>query len=416
MERFEAAVPSIQVESIGSGTGSYLRVDPLTKSIKIGPESAGYKVGVSWREGGVDTTTINDAMLVLGYLNPDYFLGGDIKLDKKHAEREIERQVASEVGVEAVEAAWGAYQMVADHMRLHLESTARSLGFSPENFYLVSYGGGGPSMVASYTEGLRFAGIMVPEIAPAFSAWGATLPDVGVRAEKSLEAYIPPLPGIMPQGIAESIVKGVAELLGVKIKSAEEIEGIRNLLYQNAINALSGAWEELRSYVEDEFKRSELSGDVTWKAGVRMLYAGMLDDIEVESPGMEVTEELVKELCNRFDDLFGNVYATSARSREFGYIITRAVLTGFIKLPKPKLIEEKEVGKEPPSEAFKGEREIYWNGKWHTASVFEMERLKAGNRIEGAAVIESPASTYLIPPGFATKLDSRRVFWLEVAK
>lgn len=416
VERFEAAVPSIQIESIGAGTGSYLRVDPLTKSVKIGPESAGYRIGVCWREGGVETVTINDVMLILGYLNPDYFLGGDVKLDKKYAEKEFKRQIADELNMDPFEAAWGAYLMVADHMRLHLESIARSLGFSPENFHLVSYGGGGPSMVASYIEGLKFAGVMVPEIAPAFSAWGATLPDIGVRAEKSLEAYIPPLPGVLPQGIAESIVKGVAELLGVKIKSIDEIEGIRNLLYQNAVNVLSSAWKELKSYVEEEFVRSGLSGDITWKGAVRMLYAGMLDDIEVESPSLEVTDELVRDLCDKFDELFGNVYATSARSREFGYTITRAVLTGFIKLPKPEPIEEKEVAKEPPSEAFKGEREIYWKGKWYTAPTFEMGRLRAGNRIDGPAVIESPASTYLVPPGFTTKLDSRRVFWLEVTK
>lgn len=416
VERFEAAVPSIQTESIGAGTGSFVRVDPITKGIRIGPDSAGYRIGVCWEDGMIETVTINDAMLVLGYLNPDYFLGGDVKLDKKRAEKEFKRQVADELNMDTTDAAWGAYQMVADHMRLHLESIARSLGFSPENFYLVSYGGGGPSMVASYTQGLKFAGVMVPEIAPAFSAWGATLPDIGVRVEKSVEAYVPPLPGVLPQGIAESIVKGVAELLGVKVKSIEEMEGIRSLLYQNAVNVLSQAWKELKSYVEEEFRRSELSGNITWKGAVRMLYAGMLDDIEVDSPTIEVSEELVRELCDRFDDLFSKIYASGARSREFGYTITRAVITGFIKLPKPEPIEEKEESREPPKEAFKGEREIYWEGKWYTASIFEMGSLRAGNTIEGPAVLESPASTYLVPPGFTTKLDKRRIFWLEVRK
>lgn len=412
IERFEAAVPSIKTESIGRGTGSLVRVDPVTKALKIGPESAGYRIGVCWEEGGIENVTINDAMLVLGYLNPDYFLGGEIKLNKKRAEKEFKRQVAEPLEVDLISAAWNSYLMVSEDMKLHLESITRSFGFSPENFYLVSYGGGGPSMVAAYTSGLKFAGVMVPEIAPAFSAWGATLPDLGIRVEKSLEAYVPPLPGVKPLGIAEMIMKGVAQLLGIKIRGAEEIEGLRSLLIQNAVNGLSSAWKELRDYVSDEFK--EIGGEIEWKAAVRMLYAGMLDDIEVDSSSVEATEELVRELCEKFDNLFGRVYAISARSREFGYTITRAVLTGYLRLPKPRVKEEAEVGLKPPGEAFKGEREIFWNGRWYRASIYEMGKLRAGNLIEGPAIIESPASTFLVPPMNRTKLDKRRIFWLEV--
>lgn len=414
IERFEAAVPSIKTESIGAGTGSFVRIDPVTKAVKIGPQSAGYRIGVSWEDGGIETVTINDAMVVLGYLNPDYFLGGDIKLNKRKAEREFEKQVAEPLGIDLVSAAWNAYIMVSESMKLHLESIARSIGFSPENFYLVSYGGGGPAMVSAYTSGLKFAGVMVPEIAPAFSAWGATLSDLGIRVEKSLEAYIPPLPGVKPLGIAEMIMRGVAQLLGIKIKGAEEIEGLRNLLIQNAVNLLSSAWKELRSYVSDEFSGIKGEEEIEWKTAVRMLYAGMLDDIEVDSPSAEATEDTIRELCESFDDLFGRVYATSARSREFGYTITRAVVTGFLRLPKPKIREEAEVGLKPPEDAFKGEREIFWGGKWYNAFVYEMGKLRAGNLIEGPAVIEAPASTFLVPPTNKAKLDKRRIFWLEV--
>jgi len=278
----------------------------------------------------------------------------------------------------------------------------------------VSYGGGGPSLVAAYTAGLRFAGILVPEIAPAFSAWGTTLPDIGIRVEKSLEAYVPPLPGVTPIGISEMIMKGVAEMLKIKIRGASEIEGIRSLLFTYAASSLNSAWKELRSYIEEEFKRAGLSGEIRLRPGVRMLYAGMLDDVEVEAPAMEADEELIYKLCESFDNLFERIYASAARSREFGYMITRAILTGYIALPKPKLLEEREETPTVPKEAYKGEREMYWEGKWYRASVYEMGLLKAGNVIEGPAIIESPASTYVVPPKYSTKLDRRRVFWLEV--
>jgi N-methylhydantoinase A/oxoprolinase/acetone carboxylase beta subunit len=188
---------------------------------------------------------------------------------------------------------------------------------------------------------LRFAGILVPEIAPAFSAWGATLPDIGIRVEKSLEAYVPPLPGVTPIGISEMIMKGVAEMLKIKIKGASEIEGIRSLLCAHAASSLDSAWKELRGYIEEEFKKAGLSGETRLRPAVRMLYAGMLDDIEVEAPTSEASEELVYKLCESFDSLFERIYASAARSREFGYTITRAILTGYIALPKPKLLEER---------------------------------------------------------------------------
>jgi N-methylhydantoinase A/oxoprolinase/acetone carboxylase beta subunit len=416
VERFETAVPSIRVESIGAGTGSFVRIDPVTKGLRIGPDSAGYRIGVSWRDGGIENVTVNDAMVVLGYINPDYFLGGDVKLDRKHAIAEFEEQIASKLGIDPYEAAWGVYQMISDHMKLHVESIVRGLGFSPENFYLVTYGGGGPLMVASITKGMKFAGILVPELAPAFSAYGTTLSDLGIRAESSVEVYVPPPPGVTPVGIAVDIMKGIAQMLGMELEleEGEILEGMKNMLYMNAVGRLSEVWTRLESYVKEEFEKAGISEEeISWRAAVRMLYAGMLDDVEVESPTHQATETLIAELSEKFDDLFARVYASSARSREFGYVITRAILTGFVKVTKPELREYPVADREPVPEAFKGEREIYWDGKWYNARIYEMGLLQPGNEIEGAAVLEAPATTMVIPPGMKVILDRRRVFWLS---
>ena len=409
-ERFVTAVPSIRVVSIGAGTGSFVRIDPVTRGVRIGPDSAGYKIGVSWKEGKVKTVTVNDAMVVLGYINPDYFLGGDIKLDREHATKEFEEQIASKLGIDVYEAAWGVYQMVSERMRLHLESTVRSLGLSPENFYLIIYGGGGPLLVASVVNGLKFAGTLIPELAPAFSAYGTTLPDLGIRAEGSVEVYVPPLPEVTPVGIAVDIMKGIAKMLGME----GEVEGMRSLLYANATSRLGEAWKRLEEYVKEEFKRAGIDEEkISWNAAVRMLYAGMLDDVEVSSSTHEASDKLITELCEAFDELFAKVYASSARSREFGYVITRAILTGLVKLTKPKLREYAIIGKEPMADSFKEEREIYWDGKWYNAKIYEMGLLQPGNEIEGPAVIEAPATTLVVPPSTKVILDKRRVFWMS---
>src|SRR5207244_1537916 len=83
--RFILNLPLVQVDSIGAGTGSYVRIDPNSRRPELGPDSAGAAIGVSWAEGGLDTPAVTDLNLVLGRVNPDYFLGGEVELDVERA-------------------------------------------------------------------------------------------------------------------------------------------------------------------------------------------------------------------------------------------------------------------------------------------------------------------------------------------
>ena len=236
----------------------------------------------------------------------------------------------------------------------------------------------------------------------------------------SLEVYVPPPPGIAPAGIALDMLKGVYEMLDPQLKELlkttkrDIFEGVRELLYANAAGALSKAWSRLEEYILEEFRRGGFSGEeLEWRAAVRMLYAGMLDDVEVEAGShKDVTPERVVEISRRFDELFEKIYAASAKSTAFGYLVTRAILTGYVKLPKPELRTHEKAGWEPPAKAYKGERRIYWDGEWWNAKVYEMGLLLSGNAIEGPALIEAPATTLLVPPGYKVELDDKRVFWL----
>jgi N-methylhydantoinase A/acetone carboxylase beta subunit len=415
VSKYEVAVPSVKVDSIGAGTGSFVRLDPTTKSLHIGPDSAGYRIGMSWPEGKVNNVTLNDVMLTLGYLNPDYFLGGSVKLHKDIAVNSIKEQIADELKIDVIDAAWEIYKMQTEEMKFYLESLIRGLGFSPELFSFVIYGGGGPSMVAAISQGLRFNKVMVPELAPAFSAYGASLSDLGIRLERSLESYIPPLPGVEPKGIAIDMMNGIAKLLNIKL-SVEELESVRELLYTNSMELLKAAWSQLKDEIKEEFEKAGIKGEIAWKGGIRMQYAGMLDDIEVSTDTIDVTKEFLVNISNKFDSLFEKIYASSARSKEFGYVITRAILTGYMSMSKPFLKTFPEEGTEPSKTSYKGTREIYWDNKWVTAKIFEMGLLKPGNVIEGPSIIEAPAATFVVPPGFRTRLDSHRIFLLEEVK
>ena len=94
-------MPLVQIDSIGAGTGSFVRINPNSNRPELGPDSAGARIGVCWPEGGLETVSITDLNVVLGRVNPDYFLGGDIQLDPERARAEVERQVAEPLGPRA---------------------------------------------------------------------------------------------------------------------------------------------------------------------------------------------------------------------------------------------------------------------------------------------------------------------------
>ncbi|MEM2618358.1 MAG: hydantoinase/oxoprolinase family protein [Candidatus Hadarchaeales archaeon] len=397
IHRFIVNIPMIAVNSIGAGTGSYARIDPVTQALKVGPDSAGYRIGVSREDGGVDTVTVNDACVALGYLNTEYFLGGKVKLNKKRAIDALKEQIAKPLGIDVYDAAQGVVDYICLEMREYLRAAIVGLGFSPENFHLLSYGGGGPVLVAKYCKGLSFQGIMVPSWAAAFSAFGAAMADFGIRRDISTEIV---LPGwrffdLLKVGPTPELPVGPEELRGF------------------AATTLNGEWEKLRGEVIEEMKAEGLDPERAYfKPMARIRYWGMLDDFEVESPSFPITPEGVNELCKRFDEVFERIYVRGAKSPELGYEVTRAIMVGVYPTIKPKLPEFELEKEEPEESAYKGKREMYWEGKWLEADLLEMDLVKPGNVIEGPAIIEAPATTYVIPPEYSTYLDRHKVFWL----
>ena len=422
IDRFFVNIPMVAVDSIGAGTGSYVRVDPVTERVRIGPDSAGYRVGVCWPEGGVDTVTVNDANLILGYLNPDYFLGGQVRLDRERALRLFEEQVARKLGVDVYEAAWGVHNLTNLTLKLHLQQVMLGMGFGPEVFHVDCFGGGGPVHAIGYTDGLPLAGVMIPAWAPGFSAFGAACGDYGVRQEMSVDIYVPPPPGVTPTGIALDILRGVYDNLppetrrqvdeAVETHRITREQAMANVLAGVAVQQLQAAWQTLRGQIEAEARREGLEiSRLRFVPSVRVRYAGMLDDLEVQGDTTAVTGESLRQLMERFEENFDKVYARGARSTEFGYQITRVVLTGYYDSIKPHVAEAQTLEELPSEAAIKGRRRIYWQGEWHEATVYEMDALRPGNLLAGPCLVESPATTVLVPPAYQLYLDRRRVFW-----
>ncbi|MFX0059325.1 MAG: hydantoinase/oxoprolinase family protein [Candidatus Hodarchaeota archaeon] len=390
--RFILNIPMIALDSIGAGTGMYVRYNEISGRLEFGPESAGYKIGVCNEESQVETVTMTDCSLILGYLNPNYFLGGKIPLNKDRALKYIEEQLSNPLKADPYITARGALDLIEINMKNHLNGMIQGLGFRPENYTLISFGGGGPLHVAGYTRDLNFENIMIPEWAPAFSAFGCACADHSYRHEKSVDLVLPP-------------------------------DGSMNGFVSSLLNS---TWTDLKMNIVKEFEaEGRDASEMVFKPSLRLQYFGMLDDLEVQSPTEELTIEFLPELerydskelitiTKNYDDLFEEIFRRGTKSPELGYHITKAIGTGIVPVPKPRLPEQDELNQKPNDTASKGSREIFWGKDWHEASLWEMSLLESGNIINGPAVIEAPATTLVVPPSYKVKLDRHRIFHMEV--
>jgi acetone carboxylase, beta subunit len=380
--RYVLNLPMIRVDSIGAGTGSFIRINPNSNRPELGPDSAGSRIGVCWPEGGLETPSVSDLNLVLGRLNPDYFLGGDLKLDVERARDAIEKQIARPLELSVERAAAGILELFDETLQYEAAGQVLGKGYSPVDYALFCYGGGGPLHVAGYTSKIAYRDVLVPAWAAGFSAFGCACADFEYRYDRTIDLPIPP---------------GA----GADVKQA-------------GAAAIQQAWDALRQQVAAEFAKSgKVEDEVTFRCFVRMQYYGQLNDIEIYSPAQRLKDAGdVDALIAAFEDAYGKVYARSAKSPELGYLVTYAIVTGAVQVEKPALPLEPLAGPEPP--AAKGARQVWWHEGWLETPIFEQTDLRAGNVIAGPAIVESPADTLVIPPGRRARLDQHRIFHLEV--
>ncbi|MEJ9211392.1 hydantoinase/oxoprolinase family protein [Bacillus smithii] len=383
MARLVLSLPLVAMDTVGAGAGSFVRIDPNFKSLTLGPDSAGSRVGVCYPEGGIDTVTVSDCHVVLGLINPDNFLGGEVKLYPERAYEAVKKQIAEPLGLSVEDAAYGVIDLLESQLRNYLESMILGKGYSPSQYVCFSYGGGGPLHTAGYTKGLGFEDVLVPAWAAGFSAFGCGAADFEYRYDKTLDINV-------DDGASDE----------VKFKAGKELQR---------------AWDELMEKVAAEFEKNKFERkDVDFRLYFRMQYQGQLNDLEIEAPIASFKEvEDWEALVTAFEDTYTRVYAKAARSPELGYSITGAIVRGIVEVAKPRIPEEPLDSETPPQDAFLGTRNVYWKGEWMVADIWEMEKLKPGNKIQSFSIIESPATTFVIPPGFETYLDAHRIFHLK---
>ncbi len=349
-------LPMVEMRTIGAGGGSIAWVGP-GGALGVGPQSAGAEPGpAAYGRGGVEPT-VTDANIVLGRLDPGFFLGGAMTLDAERARQAVAERVAGPLGLGVEEAAEGIVAVANAHMASAIKLSLFEKGADPRAFALAAFGGAGGLHAAQLAEELEMTRVVFPRDPGAFSARGILTADIAhdVARSRLLEASADSLPALA--GLAEELLaEGHALLAADGIAGeARVIRLAADMRYRGQAFELTVPWEEARPD----------------PAGLARLIAD-------------------------FHELHRARYAHADPSAPVEIVTLRATATGL--LPKPQIRPQQAAAAPAP----KGERRVWLDGAWWRLPVHDRDRLPA--RIDGPAIVEERYATLLIPPGWRLRL------------
>ncbi|RWN01028.1 MAG: hydantoinase/oxoprolinase family protein [Mesorhizobium sp.] len=374
MDRFKLNVPTLHLDTIGAGAGMILKVDPLTRKVSLGPESAGSDPGpICFAKGGTEPT-IADCDAILGRLNPHYFLGGKVVLQVEKARKAFEEKCARVLGVGVEEAAEGMIEMLEADANNALRRVISGQGIHPSEFTLLSYGGSGPLHLAGCSRGIGFKDIITFQFAAAFSAFGCTTADFMRRHSVSTQHDI-----------------------GARASDDELVAFGRKV---------TNVWGDLTRAAVDEMITDGHGRDkIKTLPFLMMRYTGQLEDVEVIAPLSAVhSADDMRKVIAEFEAVYAKVNHRVSRYGEVGYSITELGVIATADKVKPMLVK-RPMGKSDPAAAHKGVRETYIGGRWHKADLYEMDLLQPGHEVTGPAIIEHPATTLVVHPQDRVHVD-----------
>ena len=367
IDRWMVAITMLQSLSIGAGGGSIAWLnDTLGGRVEVGPQSAGSYPGPACYGQGGNEATVTDADVVLGYINPDYYFGGRMKLDRSLAERALQRRIARPLGISVTEAAALIRRIVDEKMASAIRKEVVLRGYRPEEFVLFAFGGGGPTHAAGYAGDIPTT-VVFPYSA-VFCAFGSSIMDVMHVYEKSRRMVL------------------VEPMTGKPTTDYEQFNAtVRELLEQ---------------------ARREMAGEglpvdqAVFELELDMLYGGLIHSKRTSTPGLFMNSEAdVWEFYKRFEKEFSEAFSPHVVNLPGGVYIDTFVLKASV--PGQHLeMPVYELGDPSPEAARKGSRQAFWAslGGYVDTEVFDQAKLRPGHIVEGPALIEGEFTTVVVPP------------------
>ncbi len=342
------ALNSLDIASLGAGGGSIAHVD-AGGILHVGPESAGADPGPACYGRGGTAPTVTDASLVLGYLDPDHFLGGRSPLDRAAAEAALDG-LARRLGVSRIAAAEGVHRVANTNMVEGIRLVSVRRGVDPRRFALLAFGGAAGLHVTDVARQLDLTRVVVPRVAAVLSAWGMLATDLRFEVSRT--------------HIGDA---GTLDGAGVKRLFAEmEEEGLVQL-------------------------RAAFDGPVRVQRSVDMRYGEQIFEVTVPLDDVNWTSSNpLPEIVERFHRRHEDLYTYALRDQEAGPVNARVAVIGVLpELP----LEPTRAALQPATP--RGQRRIHI-GEQVTAAVYDFDALAPGQAIEGPALVELAMTTLLL--------------------
>ena len=356
--------PIVDVVECGTGGGSVAWVDS-GGLLKVGPQSAGAEPGPACYGAGGTEPTVTDAHVVLGRLDPVFFLGGQMQLKSKLAYRAVEEKVAGPLGMSAVEAAQGIIDVVNANMVRILRVVSIARGFDPREFALVAFGGAGPLHAAELAAELGIGRVIVPPRPGLFSAQGMLMADL--QASLRLTRLVRMVP--------------------------ENLDTIR------------GALAELEAEGEAALEREQVPADRREvSTTLEMRYVGQNFELDVPVQKAPETKGDLESLLARFHEIHERAYGHCEPSEPVVAVTFKVLAVGRMPRPAPEKLVS---GGPDAGGAYLGTRKVYFSqaGGLIECQAYGRERLTAGNTLNGPAIIYQSDTTTLVLTGQRADVD-----------
>ncbi len=383
IDRWLVSVPMVHLVTLGAGGGSIASYDHLHETIKVGPESAGSDPGPACYDRGGLRPTVTDADMLLGYLDPENYAAGRIKLNPARAEMAIEDNLEDNFDLDAIGIAKLIKQTVDHNMANGIATELRSRGFDPREFTLLAYGGNGPLHCCSIANALSMTRVLAPPFSSVFSALGAG--NVNQMHIHEASTYT-----VLYHTGSKSIFTDFARLNRV----IEELEarGRTDLLRQGM------AAEDIRFRHEFDMRYGNQRVETA---------------VPVSKPRFDSLHDVL-ELIGAFHKSYGARFGEGSQATEAGVRINTIRVTAYVELDKVHFGHIKPVAEKLAAEPV-GSRPCHFVGMSEpvVVPVYGMQALAVGTYIEGPAIVTTSATTYLIEPGWSFHASNHGAVWFQ---
>ncbi len=359
-------LPIVDINTIGAGGGSIGWID-VAKGLHVGPMSAGADPGpVCYGKGG-EAPTVTDANLCLRRINEDFFLGGDMDLDKEASEAAVREMIGAPFQKDLARACQGILEVANANMIRAIRVSSMERGLDPREFTLMAFGGAGPLHAADLAEELGISTIIVPEMAGVLSAKGLLVSD---------------------------------------IKNDYSVTQISRV-HETDSREFSAGLEGLRERAIQEYRKDRIpTSRMLFSYSVDMRYTGQAYEITVPFDG-QVGSSFREDLAHSFHRAHKQLYWWNDLARTIEIVTLR--ISAISEVPKIRPRPEEPAGTDPKS-ALLGTRRVYFGsaGDFLETKVYRREALKCGNVVEGPSILESKDTTVVVSPRYVAETDGYR--------